>query len=135
MNKITTNLMVSDVNETIKYYEDNLDFKLIVAVDDKKEIVTEDSNGRKLTWAMIKNGDVEINLQRKYDFISELPDLKNYPIGGSFALYINMKDVKGFYNKVQSKVDIVKEIYQTFFEADEFIIRDLNGYMIYFSEI
>jgi uncharacterized glyoxalase superfamily protein PhnB len=45
-----------------------------------------------------------------------------------------MQDVKGFYEKIKEKVEIVKEIHKTFYGADEFVIKDLNGYIIYFAE-
>lgn len=32
------------------------------------------------------------------------------------------------------KLEIVKDMHKTFYGADEFVIRDLNGYIIYFAE-
>ena len=135
MIRLTTKLMVADVNKTIEYYEKNLNFTFSVGIDDKEEIITETSNKSILFWAMIKNGDVELILQSENKFSEQLPEFKNHESGGTFTLYFNMKDVDIFYNKIKNKVDIVKDIYQTIYEADEFVVRDLNGYMLCFSEI
>lgn len=87
-----------------------------------------------LTWAMIKKDDIEIMLQRNDSFIDELPNFKEAKMGGAFTLYISMQDTKGFYEKIKNKVEIVKTIHKTFYGADEFVVKDINGYIIYFAE-
>lgn len=135
MQKITPNIMVADVNATINYYKNNLGFQLLMGVDEKKEVKMGDSAVEStLTWAMIKKDEVEIMLQRKDSFIEELPEAKGLKIGGTFTFYISMKDVKSFYDQIKDKVEIAKEIHKTFYGADEFVIKDLNGYIIYFAE-
>lgn len=135
MQKITPNIMVADVNATINYYKEKLGFQLLMGVDEKKEVEMGDSAIKKtLTWAMIKKDEVEIMLQRKDSLIEEQPEFKGLKIGGTFTLYISMKDVKSFYETIKDKVKIVKEIHKTFYGADEFVIKDLNGYIIYFAE-
>ncbi len=42
-----------------------------------------------------------------------------------------MKDVKSFHDKIKDKVEIIKNMHKTFYGADEFVIKDLNGYIIY----
>ncbi len=86
------------------------------------------------SWAMIKKDDVEIMLQRKDSLVEELPEFKELKIGGTFTLYVSMQDAKSFYDKVKGKVEIVKDIHKTFYGMDEFVIKDLNGYVIYFAE-
>ncbi len=133
--KITPNIMVTDVNATVDYYKNNLDFQIVMGVDEQKEVKMGDSaTGSILTWAMIKKDDVEIMVQRKDGFIEELPELKDIKIGGTFAMYMSVQDVKGFYDKIKDKVEITKDMHKTFYGADEFVIKDLNGYIIYFAE-
>ena len=71
---------------------------------------------------------------RKDSFIKELPELKGLKTGGTSTLYISVKDVKTLYEKLPKKVEIVKKIHKTFYGSDEFMIKDLNGYIIYFAE-
>jgi len=135
MKKITPNIMVADVNATIDYYTNNLEFRVVMGVDEKKDVKMGDSAKEAiLTWAMLKKDDVEIMLQREDSLTEELPEFKGLKIGGTFTLYINMQDVKSFYEKVKNKVEIVKDLHKTFYGADEFVIKDLNGYIIYFAE-
>lgn len=135
MKKITPNIMVADVNATIDYYSNNLEFQVVMGVDEKKEVKMGNSAKEAiLTWAMIKKDDVEIMLQREDSFVEELPEFKGLKIGGTFTLYISMQDVKNFYDKIKNKVEIIKNIHKTFYGTDEFVIKDLNGYFIYFSE-
>lgn len=127
--------MVADVNATVDYYKNNLNFQIVMGVNEQKEVKMGDSaTGSTLTWAMIKNGDVEIMLQREDSMIEELPEFKRLKIGGTFTLYISMQDVKTFYGKIKDKVEIVKDMHKTFYGANEFVIKDLNGYIVYFAE-
>jgi len=135
MKKITPNIMVADVNATINYYKNNLDFQIVMGVSEQKEVKMGDTATETiLTWAMIKKDDVEIMLQRKDSMIEELSEFKGLKIGGTFTMYISMQDVKTFYGKIKDKVEIIKNIHKTFYGADEFVIKDLNGYIIYFAE-
>ncbi len=134
MIKITPNIMVKDVNKTIDYYSNNLSFDVVMGVDESKEIKMGDIGNSTLIWAMLKKDDAEIMLQRDDSFIEELPEFKNMNIGGTFTLYVSMQDVNGFFDNIKDKVDIVKGLHKTFYGADEFVIRDLNGYIIYFGE-
>jgi len=135
MKKITPNIMVADVNATVDYYKNNLNFQIVMGVNEQKEVKMGDSaTGSTLTWAMIKNGDAEIMLQREDSMIEELPEFKRLKIGGTFTLYISMQDVKTFYGKIKDKVEIVKDMHKTFYGANEFVIKDLNGYIVYFAE-
>lgn len=135
LKKITPNIMVADVNATADYYKNNLDFQIVMGVDENKEVKMGDSVLKStLTWAMLKKDEVEIMLQRNDSFIEELPNFKEAKMGGTFTLYISMQDTKGFYDKIKGKVEIVKDMHKTFYGADEFVVKDLNGYIIYFAE-
>ncbi|MFH0856358.1 MAG: VOC family protein [bacterium] len=133
--KITPNLMVADVNATVDYYKSNFDFQILMGVDEGRGIKTGDpALEAPLTWAMIKKDDIEIMLQRADNFIEELPELNNLKIGGTFTLYVSMQNTKDFYEKIKNNVEIVKPIHKTFYGTDEFVVKDLNGYIIYFAE-
>ena len=132
MKKISPNMMVADVDATVDYYKDNLGFESVMVVDEEKG---DGTSGKPLVWAMLKNGNVEIMLQREDGFVEELPEMKEREVGGTFTLYISMENTKDFYEKIKDKVEIVKELHKTWYGADEFVVRDLNGYVIYFAEM
>lgn len=132
--KLTPNIMVEDVNKTIEYYQKNLEFEFVMGVDENKEPKMGKFDNSTLTWAMLKKDDIEIMLQRRDSLIEELPELNGLKIGGTFTFYIDVQDVKALYAKVKDRVEVIKEIRKTFYGTDEFVIKDLNGYIIYFAE-
>jgi len=134
MKKLTPNIMVKDVNKSIDYYNENLEFEFVMGVDESNNVKMDDYSGSVLTWAMIKKDSIEIMLQREDSLVEEIPEFKDMKIGGTFTLFINTRDVKNLYKKIKDKVEILKERHKTFYGADEFVMKDLNGYIIYFSE-
>lgn len=125
---ITANLMVEDVDESVSYYEKVLGFKL--------EISVPKDNG-KLQWAMVSRDSVDIMLHERANIIEEMPELEGTePGGGSITLYVKMEGIDNFYEEVRMKNDteIIKEPNTTFYGMNEFILRDINGYIITFAE-
>ena len=126
--------MVKDVNATIAYYREFLQFEFVMGVDANKLVKMAEVGDAILTWAIIKRNDVEIMLQSQNSLIEEVPEFKGRTVGGTFTLYISMVDVQGLYDKIKNKVEVIKELNKTFYGAYEFAIKDLNGYIIYFAE-
>ena len=118
--------MVSDVNETVKWYQDNFNFKLANKVGSLDDV---------LEWAAVKDGEVELFFQQKNSLLKEMPVLDNMKIGATLTLYIKTNDIQSLYDSVKEKVDIIREMKETFYGAKEFGVKDLNGYILVFSEI
>jgi lactoylglutathione lyase len=123
---LTPNIMVSDVNATVKWYQDNFKFKLANQ---------EDSLEKPLEWAVVKSGDIQIYFQKVESLVKEMPVLKGKEIGATLTLYIKLDDIQSLYNSVKDKVEIVRDMRETFYGAKEFAVKDLNGYILVFSEI
>ena len=51
-------------------------------------------------------------------------------MGGSLTLYVAVSDALALYDRLKDSTTIVKEPHKTFYGADEFAIRDLNGYVL-----
>lgn len=132
MKKISPNMMVADVNATVEYYKNNLGFETVMVVDEEKG---DGTSGKPFVWAMLKNENVEIMLHRQDNFIAELPEMEGQEIGGTFTLYISMKDTKDLYEKIKDNVEIVKDLYKTWYGVNEFVVKDINGYILYFAEV
>ncbi len=132
--KITTNIMVGSVNETLDFYEQILGFKLVMAVpENSQEIVTTRSANTPLGFAIIQRDDVELMLQSRASLSRELPEPARRPVGGAFTLYIQVADVEELYESIRNKVTIVKDLHTTFYGAREFYIRDSNGCILTFA--
>lgn len=121
---ITTNIMVKDVKETIKFYEEKLGFKKILSVPEEGEI---------LNFAILNKDKISIMLQEQNNLIEEYPTLKTDKIVPTFTLFITVDDVIANYNNIKDKVKIAKELHKTFYGKDEFAIFDNNGNILTIS--
>ena len=122
--KLTPNLMVKDVNKTIEFYENMLDFKVVISVPDTGNF----------DFAILSKDGIELMIQKRESFISELPHMCDSVIGGTFALYIDVEDIDEIYNKVKGTCKILSDMHDTFYGTKEFSCKDINGYVLTFSE-
>lgn len=121
---ITTNIMVKNVKETIRFYEEKLEFRKILSVPEQGEI---------LNFAILNKDKITIMLQEQENLISEYPTLKTDKIIPTFTLFITVNDVLAMYNELKDKVKIAKELHKTFYAKDEFAIFDNNGNILTIS--
>ena len=124
LKKLTPNLMVEDVNETVTFYQDVLGFALLASVPEEGQF----------NWAMMQHDAVEIMFQSRASLTEDVPLFKDKAIGGSLTLYIDVEDIKGLYGQVQNRVAILHEMSTTFYGTREFTIQDCNGYGLTFAQ-
>lgn len=122
--RMTPNLMVNDVNSTVRFYKEVLSFEPVVTVPDTGMY----------DFAIISNGNVEIMLQRKENMEEDYPVMSNKPAGGTFTLNFEVKDIVMVYEKAIIKSELVQELHQTLYGTKEFAVKDNNGYILAFSE-
>jgi len=123
METLSPNIFVNDMKATIAFYE-QLGFKATMTVPEE---------GDDPIWAMMVNGAVTFMFQTFESLAEELPEITRTN-GGSLLLYINLKDIKGFFESVKDKVTILKGLETTFYGVTEFSIKDNNGYVLTFAE-
>lgn len=121
---LSPNLMVNDVNATLDFYINVLQFTKIATVPETGQFF----------WGMVKSGSVSIMFQQTDSIQEEYPELINNQVGGSFTLYIHVTDVHSLFGQIKEKVKIIKEIHTLPYGAIEFAIKDLNGYILVFSQ-
>lgn len=121
---ITTNIMVKNVNETIKFYEEKLGFSKVLSVPEE---------GENLVFAIMVKDKICIMLQEQQSLLDEYPTLKTGDIIPTFTLFIKVNDVSAMYNELKDKVEIAKELHKTFYGKDEFAIFDNNGNILTIS--
>ena len=124
LKKLTPNLMVEDVNETVTFYQDVLGFALLASVPEEGQF----------NWAMMQHDAVEIMFQSRASLTEDVPLFKDKAIGGSLTLYIDVEDIKGLYGQVQNRVTILHEMTTTSYGTREFTIQDCNGYVLTFAQ-
>jgi uncharacterized glyoxalase superfamily protein PhnB len=134
LSKITTNLVVPDVNSALDFYERILRFSLVMAVPaGSQEIVTARAGDASLAFAIIQRDDVELMLQSRDSLLHELPTLKQQSGAGSITLYIRVTDPRAIYEAIRRKVTILKDLHTTFYCTEEFYLLDSNGYVLTFA--
>ena len=124
LRKLTPNLMVEDVNKTVDFYKNMLGFDVLATVPETGQ----------LNWAMLKQGDVEMQFQTRASLSEEIPAFKDRAIGGTLTLYIDVEDVTALHNALKDKVAIVQAMHTTFYGTQEFAIEDCNGFVLSFSQ-
>ena len=55
--------------------------------------------------------------------------------GGVWDAYIRMEGVKEFYDLVRERVSVIRPLKKQFYGDWEFEVKDLNGYVLVFSEL
>lgn len=122
----TPNLMVKDVNQTVRYYTDILGFQLVQSYP----------NTGIYNWAMVKKENATIMFQSSVSLKDEFKELENYDRGGALTFFIQVADTKLWYELIKDKVQIIKPYGITSYNgANEFVIMDPNGFILHFSDI
>jgi uncharacterized glyoxalase superfamily protein PhnB len=123
MESLAPNIFVNDMKATIAFYQ-VLGFKITMSVPE---------DGDELVWVMMVNGCVTLMLQTFESLGAELPEISRTD-GGSLLLYINLKNIKQFFEDIKDKVTVLKGLESTFYGATEFSIKDNNGYVLTFAQ-
>lgn len=125
LQSLTPNLLVTDIEATIDFYRQNLGLEVQMFYPQTGKAV----------WAMIAKDQIALMIQEKQSMTAEYPDLKERTIGGSQTFYLNVSGIEELYEKLkQNGVSIVIELRSTFYEAKEFAMKDLNGYIFTFAQ-
>ena len=124
LESLTPNIMVEDVNETIKYYEKFLEFKKVMTVPEEGQ----------LDWAMIGRDGVTLMLQKRKSIVGEYPKFNEQTVGGTVVFYVSVKNIEELYQTLEDQVTIYIKLHKTFYGRKEFAIEDCNGYVITFAE-
>ena len=72
--------------------------------------------------------------QSRASLTENVPALAGVPIGASQTFYIEVAGITQLYEQLQGKVEIVVDMHTTFYGTNEFYFRDINGYILSFSE-
>jgi uncharacterized glyoxalase superfamily protein PhnB len=123
MESLSPNIFVNDMNKTITFYK-QLGFTVAMSVPE---------TGNELVWVMMTNGSITFMFQIFESLADDLPAISRQD-GGSLLLYINLKNIHGFYDSIKDKVQILKGLEKTFYGATEFSILDNNSYVLTFAE-
>ncbi len=123
MESLSPNIFVHDINKTIAFYKE-LGFKVTMSVPEQPEYV----------WVMMTNDKVTIMFQTFESLGKDLTEISRTDTSGPMLFYINVKDIQGFFKKIENKALVLKGLEKTFYGATEFTIKDCNGLILTFAE-
>lgn len=122
MQSVSPNIFVNDIRKTLEFYE-TIGFKVVTTVGDKDDPI----------FTLMCCGNVSFMFQTFKSIGDTLPFVSRIN-GGSLLLYVNIKSIRDFYEKIKDKVTVLHGLNKTFYGATEFSIVDNNNYMITFAE-
>lgn len=124
MNTLTPNLMVENVNKTVKFYKKIFGFEVVQTVP----------KGGELEWAEIKCGNVRLMFQSRESLSSDISEFKKSKLGGTLTFFIKLNDIEEFYKRIKNKAEIIQDLHTTSYGMKEFSVRDCNGYILALAE-
>jgi uncharacterized glyoxalase superfamily protein PhnB len=123
--RLTPNLVVRDIDRSLRFYCDVLDFELDKHVPEKPPFV----------FASVRGGGVEIFLNDFKAATAEYPNFAEVPVGGTLTLYLAMQGIDELYAHISGNgTKILMPIETKFYGVREFAIADPDGYLITLAE-
>ncbi len=124
LTKLTPNLIVSDVERSVRFYCDVLGFAVGATVPEAAPYV----------FAIVQSGSVEVFLNAPEPAIAEYPAFKDRPIGGTLTLFIEVVDIAAAHAALKDRLAIVMPLEHKWYGVTEFAFADPDGYLITFAE-
>jgi uncharacterized glyoxalase superfamily protein PhnB len=116
--------MVEDVHQTITCYQTILGLDVVMTLPEAPPY----------DFAIIRRDAVELMFQSRRSLSENVPALAGSPIGASQTFYIEVTGLADMYQKLRGQVEIVVDLHTTFYGTQEVYFRDINGYILSFSE-
>lgn len=133
--KLAPNFEVSNIKQTVAFYKENFDFKLVMAVTESQDGIEQTfDESKEYVYAMMQKDNVEFMFQRTDTFKNDVVFSKNLPIGATVSFYMDIEGIKEFHENLKSKNIQITELKTTWYGMQEFYVKDLNGYILGFAE-
>ncbi len=121
MKKLTPVLYVEEIEPALAFWEERLGFVREAEVPE----------GDRLGFVILSKGDVQIMYQTRASVENDVPQLADTPMGGSL-LFITVDDLDAIERALQGIEPVIPRR-QTFYGADELIVREPAGNVVTFA--
>ena len=124
--KLTPNLLVDDVERSLRFYEDVLGFTRGFTVPEARPFV----------FGSVVSGAIEIFFNEKNVAIKEYPSFGGKPLGITGTLYIELGSgaIDALHERLKALAPVVMPFITQWYGVKEFAIADPDGYVITFAE-
>jgi len=123
METVSPNIFVNDIHATAAFYN-------LLGFTVKDSVVLPSGE---TVFVLMTNGAVTFMFQTFASIEGKLPNVSRTN-GGSLLLYVKMKGIRAFYEKVKDQVPVLTGLEKTFYGATEFSVCDTNNYLLTFAE-
>jgi lactoylglutathione lyase len=122
--KLTPNLIVSNVESSLAFYEGVLGFTRGMTVPEQSPYV----------FASVTGGPVEIFFNDEAAVAKESPQLAGRTRGGGNTMFIEVDDIDAYHEQIRNRVRIVLALVTQWYGMREFAVEDPDGYVITFAQ-
>ena len=122
--KLTPNLIVSNVEQSMVFYRDVLGFTIVTTVPDAPPYA----------FAIAVAGDVQVFFNSVESATEEYPAFRNQPIGGTLTLFFEVSAIEQLYGELAPKVRVVMPLEKKWYGMTEFAFLDPDGWMITYAQ-
>ncbi len=119
LERMTPNLMVSSIEQSIHFYHNTLGFDVVDRVENNFVILGRDN--------------VLIMMESMEAMVQEYPVLKHDALKASIALYFRFDDIEALVATLKEKGYQMPDIYETFYGTLETYLVDPDGYVLTLS--
>ena len=135
LSKLTPNLAVADIRQSVEFYCKNLGFNLVMAVPlAQRGIEDQLADGKEYVYALLQKDGVELMFQRFDSFAEDLVIAEQKTVGASVSFYMEGKGLEAFHAELSSRRVKTTEVKLTWYGVKEFYLTDNNGYVLGFAE-
>jgi len=125
--KLTPNLLVDNVERSLRFYEDVLGFTRGFTVPEDRPFV----------FGSVVSGSIEIFFNEKNMATKEYPAFLGKPLGLTGTMFVELHGSGGIeplHERLTGLVPIVMPLVTQWYGVKEFAIADPDGYVITFAE-
>ncbi len=122
--RITPNLLVSNVERSLAFYENVLGFSRGMVVPDRAPFV----------FASVTSGPVEVFFNDRSTVARENPQMKAVSPGGGNTMFIEIDGVDALHDRIKAQANVLMAPVTQGYGMREFAIEDPDGYVITFAE-
>jgi lactoylglutathione lyase len=122
--KLTPNLIVSNVERSLAFYQDVLRFARCMTVPDQSPFV----------FASVTSGPIEIFLNDRSTVTKESPQMAGLAFGGGNTMFIEVTAVDALHAAIHTRVKVIMPLVTQWYGLREFAIEDPDGYVMTFAE-
>ncbi len=131
-NSMSTNLMVTDMEASLRFYSEVIGLDMAFTVDADQNTEMPGVIGPGVVFASLRAGESELMLQHRSSLADDAPQAfseTDVP-GGSFTMYFRVDDVDAVVAGLPQGTETVKELQRTWYGMKEIWVRDPDGYVV-----